>query len=55
VLGVDGHNHRSSLLGRPRISARVKVPGWENRARFVVADCLPDIWEEFLFILGEET
>jgi len=27
VLGVDGDNHRSGLLGAPRISARVKVPG----------------------------
>jgi len=27
VLGVDGNNHRSGLLGCPRISARVKVPG----------------------------
>ena len=27
VLGVDGDNHQSSLLGPPRISARVKVPG----------------------------
>ena len=27
VLGVDGDNHRSGLLGLPRISARVKVPG----------------------------
>jgi len=27
VLGVDGDNHRSGLLGAPRISTRVKVPG----------------------------
>ena len=27
VLGVDSDNHRSGLLGAPRISARVKVPG----------------------------
>jgi len=54
VLGVDGDNDRSGLLGLPRISARVKVPGRENLGRFVVEDCLPDIWEEFLFILGEE-
>jgi len=27
VEGVDGDNHRSGLLGLPRISARVKVPG----------------------------
>jgi len=57
MLGVDGDNHRSGLLGAPRISARVKVPGIENRSRFVIEDCLPEIWEEFkfLFILGEET
>jgi len=55
VLGVDGDNHRSGLLGLPRISARVKVPGRENLGRFVVEDCLPDIWKEFLFILQEET
>ena len=54
-MGVDGDNHRSGLLGLPRISARVKVPVGENRARFVVEDCLPDIGEEFLFILSEET
>jgi len=54
VFGVDSDNHRSGLLGVPRISVRVKVLGLENRARFVVEDCLPDILEEFLFILGEE-
>ena len=27
VLGVDGDNHRSGLLGLPRITARVTVPG----------------------------
>jgi len=54
-VGVDGDNYRSGLLGLPKISARVKVPGSENLGRFVVEDCLPDIWEEFLFILGEET
>ena len=28
ILGVNGgDNHRSGLLGLPRISARVKVPG----------------------------
>jgi len=27
MLGVDGDNHRSGLLGAPRLSARVKVPG----------------------------
>ena len=27
VLGVDGDNHRSGLLGALRISAKVKVPG----------------------------
>jgi len=27
VLGVDGDNHGSGLLGVPRISVRVKVPG----------------------------
>jgi len=27
MLGVDRDNHRSGLLGLPRISARVKVPG----------------------------
>ena len=51
VLGVQGANQRSGLLGFPRIVARVKVPGRENRSRFVLQDCLPDIWEEFLFIL----
>jgi len=54
-MGVDGDNHQSGLLGCPRISARVKVPGRENLGRFVVEDCLPDRWEEFLFILREET
>ena len=55
MLGVNGDNYRYGLLGAPRISARVKVPGRENRGRFVVEDCLPEIWEEFLLILGEET
>jgi len=27
LLGVDSDNHRSGLLGVPRISVRVKVPG----------------------------
>ena len=27
VLGVDCDNHRSGLLGAPRISVRVKEPG----------------------------
>jgi len=27
ILGVNSDNHRSGLLGLPRISARVKVPG----------------------------
>ena len=54
-MGVDGDNHGSGLRGLPRISARVKVPVCENRARFVVEDCLPDIWEDFLIILSEET
>ena len=27
VLGVEGDNHRSGLLGALRISVRVKVPG----------------------------
>jgi len=54
VLGVDGDHHRSGLHGLPRISARVKVPGRENWGRFVIKDCLPEIWEEFLFVLGEQ-
>ena len=54
MLRVDDDNHRSGLLGTARISVRVKIPGRENRGRFVVEDCLPDIWEEFLFIMGEE-
>jgi len=54
VLGVDGDNHQSGLIGCPSISARVKVPSRENLGRFVVEDCLADIWEEFLFILREE-
>ena len=54
MLGVNGDNHRSGLLGAPRILVRVMVPGCENRGRFVFEDCLPDIWQEFLFILGEE-
>ena len=49
--GVDGDNLRSGLLGLLRIPARVKVPGCENRGHFVVVNCLPNIWEEFLFIL----
>jgi len=43
MLGVDGNNHRSGLLGVPRISARVKVPGSENWSRFVIEDCLLDM------------
>ena len=54
MLRVEGDNHRSGLIGTPRISTRVKVPGCDNRSHFVVEDCLPDIWEEFLFILREE-
>jgi len=55
VQGVDGDNHRSGLLGAPRISAWVTLRGRENRGRFVVQDWLTKIWEEFLFVLGEET
>jgi len=54
VEGVDGDNHRSGLLGLLRISARVKVPGCENRGPFVVENCLHTIWDEFLLILREE-
>jgi len=45
MLGLDGNNHGTGLLGFPRISARVKVPGSENWSRFVIEDCLLDIWE----------
>ena len=54
MLWVDGDNHRSGLLGALRISIRVKVPGRENRGRFVVEDGVANIWQEFLFILWEE-
>ena len=54
MLRVDVDNQRSGLPDAPRISVRVKVPGCENRGRFVVEDPLPDIWEEFHFILREE-
>jgi len=54
MLGVDRNNHQSGLLGAPRILARLKVPGCENWGRFVFDDRLPDIWDEFRFILCEE-
>jgi len=55
VLGVDRDYHRSGLLGVPRISARVKVRGRENRGRFFIKDCPFEIWEVFLFIWWKES
>jgi len=53
VLEVDSDNFRSGLLGVPRISAIVKVPGSENSGRFAVEDGRLEIWEEFLeFLTG---
>jgi len=49
VVGVNGDNHRSGLLGPPNSSALVKVPGRANLDRLRVEDGVLDEGEQ-LFV-----
>jgi len=51
VVGVNGDNHRSGLLGKPSSSVLVKVPGRANRDRLRVVDGILDESEELFVVL----
>jgi len=51
VVGVNGDNHRSGLLGKPSSSVLVKVPGRANRDRLCIVDGILDESEEFFVVL----
>jgi len=54
VVGVNGDNHRSGLLGEPNSSALVKVPGCANRDLFRVADGFLDEVEQLFVVVWED-
>ena len=54
VVGLNGDNHRSGLLGNPRSSVLVTVPGQANRDRLGVVDGLLDEGEEVFVVVSED-
>jgi len=50
VVGVNGDNHRSGLIGKPSSSVLLKVPGSANRDRRCVVDGVLDKSKE-LFVV----
>jgi len=54
VVGVNGDNHRSGLLGEPNSSALVKVPGRANRDLLRVADGFLDEVEQLFVVVWED-
>ena len=52
-VGVNGDNHRSGLLGEPKSSALVKVPGRANRDLLRVADGFLDEVEQLFVVVWE--
>jgi len=53
VVGVNGDNHLSGLLGEPNSSALVKVPGRANRDPLRVADGFFDEVEQLFVVVWE--
>jgi len=51
LVGVNGDNHRSGLLGEPSSSALVKVPGRANRDRLCVVDGVFEEDKELFVVL----
>jgi len=54
VVGVNGDNHRSGLLGEPNSSALVKVPGRANRDLLRVVDGFLDEVEQLFVVVWED-
>ena len=54
MVGVDGDNHRSGLLGKPSSLVLVKIPGRANRDRFRVMDGYFEEVEEVVFVIWED-
>jgi len=54
VVGVNGDDHRSGLLGEPNSSALVMVPGRANRDLLRVADGFLDEVEQLFVVIGED-
>jgi len=54
VVGVNGDNHRSGLLGEPNSSALVKVPGRANRDLLRVVDGFLDEVEQLFVVIWED-
>jgi len=54
VVGVNGDDHRSGLLGEPNSSAPVKVPGRANRDLLRVEDGFLDEVEQLLVVVWED-
>jgi len=51
VVGVNGDNHRSGLLGTPSSSVLVKGPGRANHDRLCVVNGVLDESEELFVVL----
>jgi len=54
VIGVDGDNHRSSLLGEPNSAALVKVPDRADLDRLRVEDGVLDESEQLFVVVPED-
>ena len=54
VVGVDGDNHRSGLLGEPNSSVVVKVAGRANRDHLRVVDGVFDEGKELFVVVRED-
>jgi len=54
VVGVNGDNHRSGLLGEPSSSVLVEVAGRANRDRLGVVDGVFDEGKKLLVVVRED-
>ena len=54
VVGVNGDNHRSGLLGEPSSSVLVEVAGRANRDRLGVVDGVFDEGKELFVVFWED-
>jgi len=54
VIGVNGDNHRSGLLGKPSSSVLVKVPGRADRDSFRIVDGVFDESKELFVVLWQD-
>jgi len=54
IVGVNGDDHRSGLLGEPSSSALVKVPGRTNRDLLCVVDGFLDEVEQLFVVVWED-